>query len=431
MVWTKPATEFQVSKKGKTEGEIDKMPPYGQSILHFAVQNKMSKVVSALLDRGGEEVAHLLSHTDSHRSSPLHYACYEASSERADILALLLGACRGQQTNPRDRRQRTPLHIAANAITATADVSTESMEHLLAAGADTAAVDLRGRTPLHYLFVKIGAHNSIDYADPIAALSILLKRCPSGAVDRKDQWGNSPLHYASQHGANICLLSLLRTKPTIDARNVAGNSPLAISVLHKHKASALTLLQASADIRLSIHKPLECVWTSEEKYREAMQWVWSPARPAFPEPAVLAIPDGVVEAEWQGVVYVILEQMGGDAAAVFSLIKAAIQFRKYNLVSGLLRGARVVFAARALPQLLAEHDDENNLFRVLAEFGPSGDGDGMQLKVAEMLQQFGVKWCDGSGTSSRPTTLAAENGNFNLLGFFENQHPRGVKGQCP
>jgi len=57
-------------------------------------------------------------------------------------------------------------------------------------------VDIRGRTPLHYLFVKFGKATSTNMIDPIKNVA---SYCADKRVkiDEIDFWGKTPLHYAS------------------------------------------------------------------------------------------------------------------------------------------------------------------------------------------------------------------------------------------
>ena len=62
----------------------------------------------------------------------------------------------GANVNMTNGKKRTPLHLAVNANHGGADASSELPEFLIEKGADVFALDIRGRLPLHYVFVKIG-----------------------------------------------------------------------------------------------------------------------------------------------------------------------------------------------------------------------------------------------------------------------------------
>ena len=70
-------------------------------------------------------------------------------------------------------RRRTPLHLAIHYTRGGTDESTDVIETLIAAGADLFAQDIRGRLPLHYVFVKINGGNESKQFDPIEICTIL------------------------------------------------------------------------------------------------------------------------------------------------------------------------------------------------------------------------------------------------------------------
>jgi ankyrin repeat protein len=71
----------------------------------------------------------------------------------------------------KDLKKRNLLHIAHNHSpnSSNADLKIEKM--LIAENVGMNDKDIRGRTPLHYLFVKIGHPTSINMIDPIKQVS--------------------------------------------------------------------------------------------------------------------------------------------------------------------------------------------------------------------------------------------------------------------
>ena len=63
----------------------------------------------------------------------------------------------GADVNAVNSKQRTSLHMAVNANSGASNSSTDLEELLLDNGANVLAKDVRGRLPLHYAFVKMGA----------------------------------------------------------------------------------------------------------------------------------------------------------------------------------------------------------------------------------------------------------------------------------
>ena len=85
----------------------------------------------------------------------LLHVCYTAFANPMKILSALIKA--KSSLSWKDNRGRTPLHLTVNANSGSADTSSEIEELLIELGADLYAMDVRGRVPLHYVFVKIGA----------------------------------------------------------------------------------------------------------------------------------------------------------------------------------------------------------------------------------------------------------------------------------
>lgn len=66
-----------------------------------------------------------------------------------------------------DNKGRNLLHYAINMSSATADATFETEELLIERGIEINHVDHRGRTPLHYAFVKIRNWKDNSAIDPI------------------------------------------------------------------------------------------------------------------------------------------------------------------------------------------------------------------------------------------------------------------------
>ena len=149
--------------------------------------------------------------------------------------------------NFKDKKDRNSLHHAVNTSSSSADASFEMENLLIRHSADINAKDVRGRTPLHYAFIKIGKPDEKTQIDPVETVTSLcgFKDCQ---VNVKDNWGSTPLHYAAQRGAHICALSLLNKHAEIDAKDQDGNTPLAIALLAGHSNVAIMLIQSKANV---------------------------------------------------------------------------------------------------------------------------------------------------------------------------------------
>jgi ankyrin repeat protein len=61
-------------------------------------------------------------------------------------------------------------------------------------------------------------------------------------MDVPDKWNKTPLHYAAQRGASICQIYLFKRGVNKEAKDIYGNTPLAISILKKHHNSAIIMI---------------------------------------------------------------------------------------------------------------------------------------------------------------------------------------------
>ena len=80
----------------------------------------------------------------------------------------------GADPNQQDHNGRISLHIAVNNAETSADASFDMEALLIRQGANVNAIDKRGRTPLHYAFVKIGKPFNQEEIDPIETVTSLL-----------------------------------------------------------------------------------------------------------------------------------------------------------------------------------------------------------------------------------------------------------------
>ena len=150
-----------------------------------------------------------------------------------------------------DENKRNCIHWAINLSNADADASNEIENCLLSSGGELNAIDARGRTPLHYAFVKIGDPFNVSNIDPIETVSNIISR-KNVLIDVRDQWGNTPLNYAAQRGAVISALYLMKNAANIDNVNLEGNTPLNECLLHGHQNMCIFLIQKNARLDLPI-----------------------------------------------------------------------------------------------------------------------------------------------------------------------------------
>ena len=150
-----------------------------------------------------------------------------------------------------DQNKRNCVHWAINNSAADADASNEIENALLSSGGNLNAIDIKGRTPLHYAFVKIG--QPLDYSpiDPIETVSNIISR-QNVEVDVRDKWGNTPLNYAAQRGSVISALYLLKNEANINNQNDEGNTPLNECLVNGHQNMCIFLLQKDANLKIDV-----------------------------------------------------------------------------------------------------------------------------------------------------------------------------------
>lgn len=170
-------------------------------ILHTAIfsgwgQGEDVSIVAALLDAGcdvnqrekGEDGA-----------TPLYTAAMVAPFPQRSAASTKLLLERGADPNLAGSAQMRPLHVAV------AGIASDTVRQLLAAGADTNATDIRGRTPAHRCVVCLGeAHghaagneddDSVEVAEQFISDNLQLLIEHGADVSLRDQNGRTPLQY--------------------------------------------------------------------------------------------------------------------------------------------------------------------------------------------------------------------------------------------
>ena len=179
----------------------------------------------------------------------------------------------GSKADPNylDSDKRSALHWAINNSSTSSDASYELEELLLKHGCNVNQIDERGRTPLHYAFVKVGKPFNFSEIDPIEVVANLISR-EDCSTDIVDNYGNTPLCYAAQKGSVISTLALIRGGARMNHKNKDGNTPLGISLLTGHQNNAIFLIQKEADVtglvNMIDYKKLETELIKKEPEKE-------------------------------------------------------------------------------------------------------------------------------------------------------------------
>lgn len=132
------------------------------------------------------------------------------------------------------------MHYLCNDEISSTDMDERLCDYLLTKRIKLNQPDILGRTPIHYLFVKINDEFNNNNIDPVSTLTKLLEYDEVNP-EYKDIFGNTPLHYACQRGSIISIISLGGKKIDYDVKNNEKNSPLAYSFLFRKENVAISL----------------------------------------------------------------------------------------------------------------------------------------------------------------------------------------------
>jgi len=199
----KEATEFAISLTTKYIRKHVWPPPPGADAetLRDAVKGGQADVVAQLLAAevppGGED-----SH-DGIGLAPIHYGAQWGHSPSIKIL--LEGKADVHETGGASRE--TPLHVSAAAGRGKATAV------LLAAGAETEALDAALQTPLHH-----AAKNG-----HISVIGRLIKG--RACIAPCDTAGQTPLHLAAWHGKMDAVYMLMNAEAELDPEDIRGQTP--------------------------------------------------------------------------------------------------------------------------------------------------------------------------------------------------------------
>ena len=374
--------------------------------LHKAIQNNSLDLVSLLIN-SNSQINTLVSPTGT---TPLIASIL---SKNILIIEKLLNS--EADPNFPDSKLRTPLHIAFNLSNSSSDASFDIESLLILYKANINAIDVRGRSPLHYSFVKIGKHLDESQIDPIESVS---SACSLSNIDVniQDNWKRTPLHYAALRGALTSTMFLLNKKALLDIEDYQGNSPLALAIKGGHANYAVMLVQNSANV----HKKVNIVPVPKEKPEEETRDLVLTSKKAKALPRNLLsyeevkkspFKDGVyslfqaaIIQEWQGLAYLLLF----NGYPYMLAMQDSMSQNKFQLVKTLL-------AKVSDNSILKEVNTEGqNLVHTLAIFGANADFNITKAICDQLIQRgVGLSITDVYGRS--PLHYAAKSGYKGLI----------------
>ncbi len=243
----------------KDNGEIDDATP-----LHLAVLNSHEKVVALLIRKGANVNARY-----SNGTTPLDQAVIKGQNK---IAALLIR--KGANVNAKrygtvgaiftkgtvNGRSVVSKDVKGGGITPLHEAAVKGHEKLAALlirkGAKVNTPDTKGRTPLHWSiwdgYFRFSFSEKKESSDTKASrkgyiklVKLLIKnRANINAVDRQDQ--QTPLHWAAWVGNDEIVDFLIQKGASINVRDKAGKTPLALAEEQGKGKAARILKKAGA-----------------------------------------------------------------------------------------------------------------------------------------------------------------------------------------
>ncbi len=202
----------------------------GRDPIHEACFRGHLPILELLVSRGADVTSRA-----SSENSTLHWALHgmKGPKERGELAAFLLAHGPGLAT-ARNINGITPLHWAGNELP-------ETIELLLASGAEVDARDKNGLTPLHHWTRWWEGDRS----------QLLIRH--GADLEARDVLGRTPLHLAAIVGRLDKYKMLKEAGAALSSKDDAGMTPADYALKFGHHALADSLVEAGASVSPSIH----------------------------------------------------------------------------------------------------------------------------------------------------------------------------------
>ncbi|RWS14015.1 Poly(ADP-ribose) polymerase pme-5-like protein [Dinothrombium tinctorium] len=367
-----------------------------KSLLLIAASSQKASLVPILLKKG----ANVKEVDKESLNTALHFVVLSPHKKDAfhAVEALIAN---GADVNARNKDGRTPLHLVVNARQGETDASYEIEEFLIERGAKLDMKDNIGRVPLHYAFVKIDKEDDFSFIDPVE-LVILTANGDEKVINSVDKFQHTPLHKAAFRGATISCMQLIKNVSNMDALDNNGNTALGLAVLYGHESCALMLLQNGANFTLSLNSS-EKNSVESDKSNIKIKCLMPNRK------AKCTILQEVIRRDWQGMLYLMLEQLEKMGKGIYSAIEAAIWAHRLKLVYKLIRKLKTNHRGSA---------ERQTLFHILGQCVRSSDDKQLQLDIVNMLLSKNINLNALDESNSSAIIYSAINWNFVLCEEF-------------
>lgn len=206
----------------------------GFNALHLAAELGAIRCLSFLLKETKVSVNGAIKQRDK-ECTALHLA---AAKGYAECVEILLSA--GANVNAKNYRGFTALHMSARCS------SLECVEILLRDGnADTNAEDYTKRTPLHAAISR--SERACDIIEMLVSWG--------AQVNKKDEFGYTPIHLAAIDGLTHCIETLIYLGADVISKSKKGHT--ALSVIARKSAKSLAILRHNFDCGISQSRSTE------------------------------------------------------------------------------------------------------------------------------------------------------------------------------